>query len=174
MTHVDLAIVGVVLLSVLIGAWRGFVRELLGLGAWVLAIAMSWWLSVPAAQWLQPYIDAPSIRVAVAGAVLFVLGMIIGGLITALGSRVVRDSWFSGPDHTLGGVLGVLRGLILILALVWVLHRTPAVDNTWWHQSVLIPPLEELALLAEHLLPQAWRESISAIDGASPPSFENL
>ena len=115
MTWVDLVVLAVLAISALLAFMRGLVREVLGLGAWVGAVAAALW-ALPYArprfqQWLGPsqWID-PIAFVAVLLVTLIVL-MILARWIGAL----VHNSPLGGLDRTLGLVFGLVRGAALVI-----------------------------------------------------------
>lgn len=161
MTAADYGIVVLILISVLIGIWRGFVRESLGLATWTLALVLTWWFARPLADRLAPYVDTPSLRLAVAGAALFLAGLLVGSVVTALLSGVVRASVLASTDRTLGGGIGLMRGLVLVLAAVWLLRGTPLAEDPWWKSARLIPHLERAAEEVDQLLPERLRDPLA-------------
>ncbi len=115
MTWVDLIVLAVLVLSGLLAFMRGFVREVLGLAAWVGAIFAGVW-ALPRVrpqfqQWLgiSPWVDP------IAFGVVFVISLIVLMLIARLISGIVRASLIGGVDRTLGLVFGLARGAALVI-----------------------------------------------------------
>ena len=78
LTMVDGLLAGVLLLSLVLGAWRGLVQELMSLGSWVLAFVLARWLAVDVAQWLPWWREAAvQARYALAFVLVFVLGLLL-------------------------------------------------------------------------------------------------
>lgn len=156
MNWVDFGILGIIVLSTMIGLMRGFTREVFGLGTWVLAIVLSVLFGAELAQALQGQVATPVFRTGLAYGGLFLGGLLIGGIVTALFVARVRDSAFSSADRTLGTGLGLIRGILLV-GLVVLLARTSGMDEKpWWKQSVLIAPSQVLADGLDVLVPDAW------------------
>ena len=57
LAHPDWIIIGVLTLSTLLSIFRGFVREALALGSWVIAIIVARWLVDPLSAMLVPVIS---------------------------------------------------------------------------------------------------------------------
>ena len=115
MTWVDLVVLAVLAISALLAFLRGLVREVLGLAAWVGAVAAAVW-ALPYArprfqQWLgaSPWIDPVAFGVVllVTLIVLLILSRWIGAL--------VRASPIGGVDRSLGLVFGLARGAVLVI-----------------------------------------------------------
>lgn len=170
MNWLDYGIVAVVMLSILIGFVRGFTRESLGLGTWILAILLSVAFGPAFAAWLTPHFEQPLLRAGVAYGGLFLGGLLIGGILTAVLVTRVRESRFSTADRTMGSGLGLIRG-ILFVGLVVLLGATVGFDDeSWWQQSVLIEPAQVVADGLDVLIPDAWLEPLRPDSGVMPSS----
>lgn len=156
MIWVDWVLASALAVSILIGIWRGFTREMLGLASWLLSLAAALWFAPRLAPLLGGHIATPSIRLAVAYALVFVGGLVIGALLTAAVSALVRQSPLSGLDRAIGAGFGAVRGVLIATVAVWLVGLTPAQADPWWKESVLIGPLQGLARVARHAVPDGW------------------
>jgi membrane protein required for colicin V production len=168
MNWVDYCILALIVISMVIGAIRGFAREALGLATWVFAALLAWFFAKPLFLWLAPYISVPSVRQVTAYASLFLGGLLVGGVITALIADLVRDSRFSSADRTLGAGLGLLRGGLIVALLVLILGMTSLRQDPWWGQSLLIARFEVLAEGLRHLLPKSWLDTLQSAPESVP------
>lgn len=141
MTGADIAILSVVVISALIGLFRGFVKEVFSLLNWVAALILVYLFRdqvgalLPLGQSVSPLI-----RAVAGGAIIFVCTLVVGGLLSALINKLVKATGLSGTDRTLGVVFGLLRGSIIILALLIILPSvSPVAEQPWWQTSQLIP-----------------------------------
>jgi membrane protein required for colicin V production len=135
MNWADYAILGVILISALIGLGRGFIREALSLAVWVAALGGAWLYHRDAAELLVAQISNPSARLAVAfvGLVLgiLILGAILGAILTFL----VDKARLTGLDRALGFVFGAGRGAVIVSMAVLLGALTPLPDEAWWKES---------------------------------------
>lgn len=115
----DLVVVGVVLISALLAAVRGFTREVLAIVAWVSAAAAAWFLHPLLVPLAKQYIPKDMIALAAAIGGIFILTLIIVSIITVRISDLILDSRIGALDRTLGFVFGGVRGL-LICVVGWV------------------------------------------------------
>lgn len=156
MIWVDYCILTLILLSTVVGVLRGFAREALGLVTWLLAFWLAFSFADPLSAWLAPRISVPSVRMAVSYAVLFLAGLLVGGILTSMIVQGLRNSAFSSTDRTLGAGFGVIRGVLLVALFVLLAGMTPARQDPWWRQSVLIARFEWLADGLRIVMPEAW------------------
>ena len=160
MIWVDWILVSALLISILIGVIRGFTREILGLASWIVAIAAALLLAPHVAPMLEGKISVPSLRIAGAYALVFVAGLVIGAIITAVITSLVRKSPLSGVDRMVGGGFGALRGVLIAVMMVWLVGMTPARQDPWWNQSLLVGKLEWLAGAFDKLVPADWAKEL--------------
>lgn len=153
MNWVDFAIIGIILLSVIIGLWRGFVQEMLSLVGWVLAVWVTITFNEPLEQWLQPQIETPILRTALAMGLLFFGVLLLSTLVNFFLARLIGRAGLSKVNRTVGLAFGVARGVLLITVAVLLAGLTNVPRESWWHQSMLVPHFQELALWSSQWLP---------------------
>ena len=115
----DLVVIGVVVISALLAAVRGFTREVLAIGAWVAAGAAAWFLHPMVLPLVKPYINSDTVALAAAIGGIFILTLIIVSIITVKISDLILDSRIGALDRTMGFVFGAARGF-LICAIGWI------------------------------------------------------
>ena len=138
MNLADGVILFIIAVSALISVRRGFMREAFSLVTWVAAFIIARLFGPGLEVMLEPSIETPSIRMAVAFGSLFALTMIVGALINHLLGELVRVTGLSGTDRLFGMVFGAVRGMVVVIVLV-ALAGPVFVEDLWWQQSVLVP-----------------------------------
>lgn len=153
MVWFDIAILVVILISSLISLVRGFVKESISLATWLLAgfIALSYHAVL--AEMLSPYIESPTLGLAVAFAVLFIATLIVGAIINFMISQLVSKTGLSGTDKTLGVIFGAARGVLIVAMVVLFAGLTPIPSEPWWQESMMVEPFMKVALWIKDLLP---------------------
>jgi membrane protein required for colicin V production len=153
MLWVDWLILGIVLVSAVIGLFRGFFREVISILSWLVAFMVALYFTEPASYLLEGSIETPSLRKAVTGTGLFVLVLLAGGLVNFMVGKLVSGSGLAGTDRAIGGVFGVVRGAVLVILLMLLAALTPMTQDPWWRESRLIPHLQPYAEWVRGLLP---------------------
>ena len=139
MNWIDFTIIGVILLSTVISLIRGFVKEAISLAVWFAAFFVASQFYADLATYMTKF-DDQLIRNGVAIAILFASTLILGGLVSYLVSQLVQFTGLSGTDRALGSVFGLLRGALIVSALLFFMDTfTASSDSMWWQESVLIP-----------------------------------
>ena len=139
MNWVDFTIIGVIVLSALISIVRGFVREALSLISWVLAFFVASRFYSYITDYLT-YFYSDLVRNAIAIAILFIATLIVGSLVSYIITKLVQKTGLSGTDRVLGIGFGVLRGILVVAAILFFIDTfTPLARSSYWTQSELIP-----------------------------------
>ncbi len=116
MNLVDLGVLGVLAISALLGLSRGLVREVLGLGAWVLA-GYAALLYGPGFQPMsEKLIGNPDLADPAAYVAVFLVVLLALSLVSNLVGRAIRFSVLGGLDRTLGLLFGLARGAVVLVA----------------------------------------------------------
>jgi membrane protein required for colicin V production len=138
MAALDWVLVAVVVVSMLVGAWRGLVFEVLSVVSWFAAFVLAQWFAPDAAQWL-PMVGASEVVRYTAGFVLiFVLTIFAGAMVALLVKKLVAAVGLSPADRALGALFGALRAVVLVLALVIVVGMTPVRTASWWRETTAV------------------------------------
>ena len=154
MAVADYVIVGVIAISALIGVARGFVREVLSLAIWGVAVIFAVGFAGDIAASLPKRLEGDSLRYVTAFAVVFVGTLVIGALVQWIVSRLVQTTGLSGTDRLLGLLFGGLRGAVVCIVAVIAL-RPFAYQETWWHASRGIPLLSAFEADVMHVFSSA-------------------
>lgn len=141
---IDYLIVAVIALSVITGLFRGFIKELIALCVWILAIWLAFSYSPTLDPWLAPHIHDKTARTVVAFVAILLATIIIGGLFNALLSFILRRSGLSGTDRLLGMGFGFVRGVFIVALLMLVVKMTTLPHENYTQQSKLYTKFEPL------------------------------
>jgi membrane protein required for colicin V production len=152
----DLVVLGVVVISALLAAVRGFTREVLAIVAWVVAAAAAWYLHPMALPIVQQYISSGTVALAATIGGIFVVTLIVVSIITVQISDLILDSRIGALDRTLGLFFGAARGFLICVIgwafLGWLLQGK---EPEWATASRTRPAMEStrdniIAMLPEN------------------------
>lgn len=157
MTWVDWVFIAIILLSTLVGLWRGFVREAFSLVTWIAAFWLAWRFSDLAAGWFGRWIETPSLQRLAGFALLFVIVLILGALVNHFAAIALERTGLTGTDRAVGTVFGLLRGLLLCVAVVMAGRLIHLDRDSWWQQSLLIEYFQPVATWVAGFIPESIR-----------------
>jgi membrane protein required for colicin V production len=161
---VDISIFALVGLSILIGVFRGFIKEALSLCTWSLAIWMGVLFHDVVSAWLLPHIKSDTIRSIAAFGTVFLITLIAGMLATFCISLLVKKSGLGGTDRLLGVVFGMARGVLVVGLTLTVISYTTLRSQPWWTGSVLIPKFQPLMVWLSDIVPDQINVAKDAIN----------
>ena len=160
LSWVDIGLLVIVGLSAVVGLWRGFLVEVASILVWGAAFWLAFVYGADVAPLFEHWVAAPSARLFLGYALLFVAALVIGGLATWLLGRVVKSTGLSGTDRLLGLVFGLLRGFALGCVLVLLFGFTPMPADPWWKESRLLPGFQSGAEWMREWLPATVAEHV--------------
>ncbi len=131
----DWALLAVLAVSVLVGVVRGLVFECLSLAGWVVAWFAAQWAAPQLAPWVPVGVAGSALNLAVALALCFVAALVAWALLARLVRLLIHATPLSLVDRLLGGGFGLLRGVVLLLAVATLVALTPASQSAGWRAS---------------------------------------
>ncbi len=158
----DIALIGIMLISGLLALMRGFTREVLALITWGGAAAAGYlaYQSEPLQQLARQYIDSDIVaQIALVGSV-FLIVLIVVSLITMKLADWILDSGIGALDRTLGFVFGLARGLLLVaVAYIFFIYWVPP-DRapTWVKRAQTLSFVDQTSTYVIGILPPEIQE----------------
>ena len=155
LTTFDYAVMAVIALSALRGAWRGLLSEVFGLIGWIAAF----FIACRCVGLVVPYIPAnwpggALTQWVLAFAVIVIGVVLVASVANALLARLVEVSGLGGVDRSLGLMFGLARGAILVVLLVALAGLTELPKQEFWRHALLRPYAEQGVRELKSLLPQ--------------------
>lgn len=121
MTGFDIAVLLFVGVGAIVGFMRGFVQEVLALGAWIFAIFAIHMLHTPLTAALEPYIGTGSGSAVLAFALLLLVPYAVVKLVAKWAGSKSRGSLLGPVDRVLGFGFGAVKGVIIVVLAFSVL-----------------------------------------------------
>ena len=158
-------VIGVIILvSILVGVFRGFIKESLSLLTWILAIWLGITFCVEAGEFISQYktIPNPKFRMSAGFAMIFIGVLFIGAIISYIVTKIFLRGPIKGVDRVLGVGFGAVRGAAIVVALLVVARAAGQESSDWWQNSTLVTKFRPFVTYAEELLPESWQTEIDA------------
>jgi membrane protein required for colicin V production len=149
----DLIVLLALVASVVRGLMCGLVNTLFSLAAWILAFLAGKWGALGVEPLLPAGLDNPALRYF-AGFALVFLAVLIGVLLLGHGlAALVKASGLGGVDTALGGVLGLIKGAVILTGFTLAAGLTSLPRTDFWKQSRVSGALQAGAQRLLPLLP---------------------
>jgi len=157
-TGFDFVVLAILAVSGVLGLVRGLLKELLSLIAYLAAFAAAIWWGPTVYGWLEPYLSMTLLRMGVSYAVVFILVLLAVGLINMTLAALIRTTGLGPADHGLGGIFGLARGLLIIVALVALAGYTPLPKEPWWEGAMFSQSAVKAVIYIKSWLPPSLAE----------------
>lgn len=160
MTIFDYLVLFVLIASVVISTLRGLVKEILSLVGWIVAFVVANAYGAQLAPLLPDVIPGATARLIVAFIALFLGVRILMGLLSMAIGALVAATGLSLADRGLGGLFGLARGIVIVLAAVILCGMTSIPQQALWRDALLSPIAETGARTVKPFLPAALAQHI--------------
>ncbi|NLC71573.1 MAG: CvpA family protein [Desulfuromonadaceae bacterium] len=147
MNYLDIAILVILGLFLLKGAWRGLLREICSLAGLLLGAFLALSFHEPLGQILTESFRLPPTLANIASfLLLFLITVIFFGVLGFLLSKFVKLIFLGGLNRVAGAVFGLGEGALLIAIVLFVatMGETPRFLQPLVKDSQLAPPFIEL------------------------------
>ncbi|MGB9151210.1 MAG: CvpA family protein [Burkholderiales bacterium] len=135
MTLFDWAVILVIGLSSLLGLMRGAIREVLALAGWVIAFLVAREYGVAFSAMLTNLVANDSIRLALAFASLFFATLVLMALLRMTVTELVKKIGLGGADKFFGLLIGMARGVLIVLVIVMLAGMTELPQQPDWKKA---------------------------------------
>lgn len=153
MTVFDYLVLVVLICSIVISTLRGLVKEILSLLSWIVSFVVANAYSEELAVLLPDMFPGSVTRLIVAFLALFIGVRLLMGLVGMAIDTVIKSAGLSLADRGLGGLFGLARGLVLVLAAVLVCGMTAIPQQPFWREALFSPLAETAARTVKPYLP---------------------
>ncbi|WP_322402243.1 CvpA family protein [Massilia luteola] len=160
MTIFDYVVLFILASSVVISTMRGLVKEILSLLGWVAAFIVANAFGAKLAPMLPSVIPGEALRLIVAFIALFLGVRVLMGLLALAIGALIEASGLSLADRGLGGLFGLGRGIVIVLAGVILCGMTSIPQQAFWKDALLSPMAETGARTVKPFLPAAFAQHL--------------
>jgi membrane protein required for colicin V production len=138
MSGTDWVILVFILVSVVQAASEGFFVAVFGMAGLAVGYLLAAWKYQRLADWFAPHLKSPWLGEIAGFLIIFVAVILLAGLIGRIVRWALREAGLSWFDRFLGGVLGLVRGgLMVAVILMGMAAFTPT--SRWLEGSALAP-----------------------------------
>ena len=160
MTIFDYVVLFILVSSVIISTMRGLVKEILSLVGWVAAFIVANAFGAKLAPMLPSVIPGEALRLIVAFIALFLGVRVLMGLLALAIGALIEASGLTLADRGLGGLFGLGRGIVIVLAGVILCGMTSIPQQAFWKDALLSPMAETGARTVKPFLPAAFAQHV--------------
>jgi len=158
----DIVLGLIILCSAIAGLRAGFTRVVIGLVATIVGLVAGFWFYRVVGDYLRPWISTPAVANAVGFFLIFFGVALLGSMIAAVLSKLLRWVGLSWFNYLLGGVAGFARGALVVAVLANVLVAfAPTPVPTYLQNSRVLPYANGVASVLAAIAPRELKDSFS-------------
>jgi membrane protein required for colicin V production len=150
----DLLLIGILLVSLIWGLFRGLVREVLALGSWVLAGWLTWRYGAKLGDYLMEWLSTERLSYFAGLGIVFISSLAAFTLISRVAYKQFRISGLTAMNRILGAIFGIVRGVVVSTLLLFGAQYSPATEANWYRDSELVPYFAPLLEFADDVVSQ--------------------
>lgn len=139
MTAFDYLVIFILVCSVVLSTFNGFVREIFSLLGWVVGFVVANAYGEKLAVLLPASLSSNTVRLIIAFLVLFIGARLAVGLLARVLSVLVKSTGLTLTDRSLGSLLGLVRGLVIVLTVALLCGMTAIPQQAFWRNAMLSP-----------------------------------
>ena len=153
----DLVLIGILVASVILGIFRGLVREVLALVSWVLSIWIAWKYGNTLGEYLMTWLNSERLSHYAGLGLIFIGSLFAFTVISKMVHNQFRITGLTLMNRLFGAIFGLIRGLVLSSLLLFASGFSPAIETKWYKQSELVPYISPLVtFIDDAMAKRAW------------------
>ncbi len=153
MNPLDMVAFALTALSVVLGLWRGVLRESFAVLAWLAGFPLASHFAPDVRRWLDLSDTSPALAYMVAWLLVFVAVWLVCQLLSTLLSGVLSVVGLGMVNRLFGAVFGLTRAVLSLLVVTVIVGLTPAVSHPLWQSSWVAQLAHQGVVLFKPFLP---------------------
>ncbi len=146
MNFIDYLILIVLLVSLFLGFFRGFLGEAIGLISWLGGLWLAWHYAYLLEPHLGGLVAEPPLNTWAARTILLLAALVTGWLVAGIATYLAHQSGISLMlDRLLGVLFGLIRGVVVVSIAVMLGKQVQLERTEWWQGSHFMPIAVEVA-----------------------------
>jgi membrane protein required for colicin V production len=150
----DTCILVIILASMLISFFRGFIREAISLVVWVAAVVFGMMFADSLGGHFAAHIDSPTMRFILAFITIFIGVIVLGMVVNAVVRMLLDKTGLSIFDRLLGVIFGFARGVLVVAMLLMFVGMSAMKNDTWVKDSWTAKTLHPLVGWLDGFVPE--------------------
>jgi membrane protein required for colicin V production len=160
MTLFDYLLLFILICSVIISTMRGLIKEILSLVSWIVSLVLANAYGATLAELLPAVVPGQILRLIVSFLILFIGVRLLMYLLMLAVDALIKASGLTLADRGLGGLFGLARGCVIVMAVVLICGMTAIPQQAFWKRALFSPMAETAVQTAMPFLPGSVTEHV--------------
>lgn len=165
----DAIVFGVLFLCCMLSFFRGFIREVISLLAWVGAAMITLYFVMDVKELIAPYIQKEVVAAIFAALGTYFVALTLISIVTSIMLKYIKQGADVGSlDNILGLVFGFIKGSVVILLGFFLMSMVMNEEDypEWMKSSISLPYVKKGAETMEKMMPGYLQDLISEAEKA--------
>jgi|TARA_B110000259_G_scaffold37691_1_gene42714 membrane protein required for colicin V production len=159
MTYLDYFFIFIILLSFLVGCYRGFTRELLSLIGWIFAFYIAHNFSGDFLKHV-PFEFGEQINFIIIYVSIFITILLLATFLAFLINKVIKTIGLGPLNIIMGCIFGFMRGVLISFVIIFLVEKTSFINEASLDESKTIPIVKFLIKKTLSYLPHEWSNKV--------------
>ena len=159
MTILDYFFIFIILLSFIIGCYRGFTRELFSLVGWIFAFYFANYFSDSFVKFV-PFDFGEQLNFIIIYILIFIFTLLTASFLSNLLNRFINTIGLGSLNLILGSLFGCLRGILIAFIIIFLIEKTSFLSEDSLVQSKTIPIIKLVIKKTLSYLPYDWSNKV--------------
>jgi membrane protein required for colicin V production len=161
MSWADYGLMAVIVISVIIGLFRGFLREVSSLLLWISGIMLTLHYLPTIEKYLAYRVSSIYLRYAIIIVAVLILVLLMSWLLGKILHLLISSAGLGLIDRFLGVIFGFLRGIVLVSFLIILVEAMDMSSTPVLRDSVFVKTVQPLANWFASMIPKNFTEKIT-------------
>ena len=159
MGYLDYFFISIIFLSLLVGCYRGFTRELFSLAGWVFAFYFANIFSGFLLQYV-PFDFGDHINFIIIYMVIFIIILLFATFLASLLNKLIKNIGLGFLNIIMGSIFGFMRGVLISFIIIFLVEKTSFISETILAESKTIPAIKFAIEISLSYLPYEWSNKV--------------
>jgi len=159
MSYHDYFIICIIFISLLVGCYRGFTRELLSLIGWVFAFYFAHNFTGDFLKYI-PFEFSEEINFIIIYAFIFITILLLASFVAFLMNKFIKTIGLGSLNIVMGCIFGFMRGVLITFIIIFLVEKTSFINEASLDESKTIPIVKFLIKKTLSYLPHEWSNKV--------------
>jgi membrane protein required for colicin V production len=159
MSYLDYFFITIIFISLLVGCYRGFTRELFSLAGWVFAFYFANLFSGDLLKYV-PFEFGEHINFIIIYMVIFMIILLVATFVSTLLNKLIQNIGLGVFNLIMGSIFGFMRGVLIAFIIIFLVEKTSFISETILIKSKTIPVIKMAIKKSLSYLPYEWSNKV--------------
>ena len=159
MSYLDYFFISIILLSLLVGCFRGFTRELFSLVGWVFAFYFANLFTGDLLQYAS-FEFGEHVNFIIIYMSIFIIILLLATLLATIFNKLIKNIGLGFLNVIIGGIFGLMRGVLISFIIIFLVEKTSFISEVSLAESKTIPVIKLAIKKTLSYLPYEWSNKV--------------